>query len=230
MSSSPKSKKKPTYSDDDDDIHHSDSLTISADELLARFGAANPQQQHDNQSNEAEDNRVVEEREKLQKTAGGSSSTSLAPPPIRQEHQNQEFKTYEVECWENFRWYPVIGWSNKLLPTDRFQWSSKDGTQQVTKDSFDTAQSPTDNKTASSPPKSNQQQTENGGTTFPNNVAFIKPKYDWVSEWEIYIMPRETDNEGWQYARDFPATYHPEWFVGVCVKRRMWVRRFRVPK
>jgi hypothetical protein len=25
----------------------------------------------------------------------------------------------EVECWENERFYPFIGWSSNLLPTDR---------------------------------------------------------------------------------------------------------------
>ena len=25
----------------------------------------------------------------------------------------------EVDCWENERYYPFIGWSQQLLPTDR---------------------------------------------------------------------------------------------------------------
>eukprot|EP01012_Entosiphon_sulcatum_P008275 TRINITY_DN14437_c0_g1_i1.p1 TRINITY_DN14437_c0_g1~~TRINITY_DN14437_c0_g1_i1.p1 ORF type:complete len:607 (+),score=70.69 TRINITY_DN14437_c0_g1_i1:107-1927(+) len=32
-----------------------------------------------------------------------------------------------VELWENQRYYPLKGWSTKLLPTDRWQWSDKTG-------------------------------------------------------------------------------------------------------
>eukprot|EP00966_Prymnesium_polylepis_P006373 146047-Prymnesium_polylepis.1 len=28
-----------------------------------------------------------------------------------------------VETWENERWYPVVGWSSQVLPTDPPHWS-----------------------------------------------------------------------------------------------------------
>ena len=32
--------------------------------------------------------------------------------------------TVTLETWENERWYPVVGWSSKVLPTDPQHWSS----------------------------------------------------------------------------------------------------------
>jgi ribosomal protein L36 len=38
--------------------------------------------------------------------------------------------------YEHQRWYPLIGWSSNLLPTDRPQFSSKDGANELRKESF----------------------------------------------------------------------------------------------
>ena len=179
--------KKNQNESDEDNMAHTDSLTISADELLARFGVVSSSSENNNkEEQQEEDNKTKQEREQAQKL-------SNAPARPQDDEETSSYRTFEVECWENMRWYPVIGWSTKLLPTDRYQWSSKDGKQNLTKENFDKNQ-----------------------------------KYDWVGGWERYVMPKETDMEGWQYAIDFPATYKPEWFVGVCVKRRMWTRKFRV--
>eukprot|EP01012_Entosiphon_sulcatum_P009236 TRINITY_DN1514_c0_g1_i2.p1 TRINITY_DN1514_c0_g1~~TRINITY_DN1514_c0_g1_i2.p1 ORF type:complete len:1383 (-),score=192.52 TRINITY_DN1514_c0_g1_i2:30-4178(-) len=32
-----------------------------------------------------------------------------------------------MSVWENQRFYPIKGWSSKLLPSDRYKWSSQDG-------------------------------------------------------------------------------------------------------
>ena len=180
--------KKNQNESDEDNMAHTDSLTISADELLARFGVVSSSSENNNkEEQQEEDNKTKQEREQAQKLSNAPAR------PQDDEETSSSYRTFEVECWENMRWYPVIGWSTKLLPTDRYQWSSKDGKQNLTKENFDKNQ-----------------------------------KYDWVGGWERYVMPKETDMEGWQYAIDFPATYKPEWFVGVCVKRRMWTRKFRV--
>ena len=99
----------------------------------------------------------------------------------------------EVETWENERWYPVAGWSKNLLPTDRKEWSTKDGREERVR-----------------------------------QVSFPDSKYYWDGEWEIDINhPETTDEQGWTYARDFPASYAPKWFFGVCVRRRRWIRKYR---
>eukprot|EP00755_Sulcionema_specki_P021418 Sspe_Gene.13323::Locus_4567_Transcript_1_1_Confidence_1.000_Length_1501::g.13323::m.13323 len=36
--------------------------------------------------------------------------------------------------YENERWFPVTGWSKKLLPTDRSPWSDRDGRYKLSKD------------------------------------------------------------------------------------------------
>mmetsp|Transcript_37914 Transcript_37914/g.73403 ORF Transcript_37914/g.73403 Transcript_37914/m.73403 type:complete len:531 (+) Transcript_37914:35-1627(+) len=35
-----------------------------------------------------------------------------------------------IETYENQRYYPLSGWNDELLPTDRYQWSTKDGKAQ----------------------------------------------------------------------------------------------------
>mmetsp|Transcript_16747 Transcript_16747/g.23444 ORF Transcript_16747/g.23444 Transcript_16747/m.23444 type:complete len:318 (+) Transcript_16747:62-1015(+) len=39
-------------------------------------------------------------------------------------------------CYENFRYYPGVGWSSNLLPTDVFCWSSEDGKNEFKKEQF----------------------------------------------------------------------------------------------
>jgi hypothetical protein len=52
-------------------------------------------------------------------------------------------------------------------------------------------------------------------------VSFLK-----VSDWNIdYHTPGGVDKEGWQYAIDFPATYHGQKHFTDYVRRRRWVRK-----
>eukprot|EP00457_Paulinella_chromatophora_P005790 gb/GEZN01005807.1/.p1 GENE.gb/GEZN01005807.1/~~gb/GEZN01005807.1/.p1 ORF type:complete len:451 (+),score=43.22 gb/GEZN01005807.1/:55-1407(+) len=43
---------------------------------------------------------------------------------------------YGVETYENQRWYPMKKWTDSLLPTDRYPWSSKDGERNLPRESF----------------------------------------------------------------------------------------------
>ena len=104
-----------------------------------------------------------------------------------------------VECYENQRYYPVVGWSSRLLPTDRPSWSNDEGTQ---------AKQFTDFKC---PPgwswvsdwridKGSGGGTEGGG---------------------------EKDGEGWSYAVEFTREWKGEATRGTrnLVRRRRWVRK-----
>lgn len=52
-------------------------------------------------------------------------------------------------------------------------------------------------------------------------ISFLK-----VSDWSIdYHTPGGVDKEGWQYAIDFPATYHGQKHFTDYVRRRRWVRK-----
>ncbi|CAH0390168.1 unnamed protein product [Bemisia tabaci] len=49
--------------------------------------------------------------------------------------------------------------------------------------------------------------------------------WQWVTDWCIdYDTPGGTDKDGWQYAIDFPATYHPQNCLTDTVRRRRWYR------
>jgi hypothetical protein len=41
------------------------------------------------------------------------------------------------ECWENQRKLPILGWTGRLLPTDRSSWSDEKGQHNVTKDHWE---------------------------------------------------------------------------------------------
>ncbi|KAK7024228.1 Tectonin beta-propeller repeat-containing protein 1 [Halocaridina rubra] len=50
----------------------------------------------------------------------------------------------------------------------------------------------------------------------------------WSSEWCVdHHTPGGVDSEGWQYATDFPSSYHPYRYVTDLVRRRRWVRKCR---
>ena len=59
-------------------------------------------------------------------TVSSLPSSSAAPPPF--EDAAGDIPS-TVECFENQRYYPVAGWSSRLLPTDRPSWSNDEGTQ-----------------------------------------------------------------------------------------------------
>lgn len=43
-----------------------------------------------------------------------------------------------------------------------------------------------------------------------------------------YNTPGGVDNDGWQYATDFPAPYHGKKIFTDCVRRRRWYRKAQV--
>nr|XP_057917268.1 tectonin beta-propeller repeat-containing protein 1 isoform X2 [Doryrhamphus excisus] len=100
-----------------------------------------------------------------------------------------------VYIFENQRWNPVTGYTNRGLPTDRYMWSDASGLHECT-------------KTNTKPPS---------------------PQWTWASEWTIdYSVSGGTDREGWQYAADFPATYHGHKTMKDFVRRRRWARKCKL--
>ncbi|KAL4624566.1 tectonin beta-propeller repeat-containing protein 1 isoform X1 [Arapaima gigas] len=100
-----------------------------------------------------------------------------------------------IYIYENQRWNPVTGYTNRGLPTDRYMWSDASGLQECTK--------------ANTKPPS--------------------PHWTWVSDWTIdYNVPGGTDKEGWQYAADFPASYHGSKTLKDFVRRRRWARKCKI--
>ncbi|XP_053412667.1 tectonin beta-propeller repeat-containing protein 1 isoform X4 [Nycticebus coucang] len=59
--------------------------------------------------------------------------------------------------------------------------------------------------------------------------ASTKPpslQWTWVSDWFVdFSVPGGTDPEGWQYASDFPASYHGYKTMKDFVRRRCWARK-----
>ncbi|XP_056433203.1 tectonin beta-propeller repeat-containing protein 1 [Gadus chalcogrammus] len=100
-----------------------------------------------------------------------------------------------VYIYENQRWNPVSGYTNRGLPTDRYMWSDASGLHECTKTH----------------------------TTTPS------PHWTWVSDWAVdYGVSEGTDREGWQYAADFPASYHGYKTLKDFVRRRRWARKCKL--
>ncbi|XP_077590084.1 tectonin beta-propeller repeat-containing protein 1 [Stigmatopora nigra] len=100
-----------------------------------------------------------------------------------------------VHVYENQRWNPVTGYTDRGLPTDRPMWSDESGLRGCTK--------------ADAQPPS--------------------PQWAWVSEWAVDPhVPGGTDNEGWQYAADFPTTFHGHKTLKDFVRRRRWSRKCKI--
>lgn len=128
------------------------------------------------------------------------------------------------EVFENQRSAVVSGWKLPFLPSDRGAWTDRSGAT---------------TKSVIGP--------WGHGHCFANacNVDVAMMQYDrgiqpreapkgwmWVSpEWSV-DMHAGGDDQGWDYARDFPhfGTSPRGWFFGACVRRRRWVRsRIRDP-
>ena len=126
--------------------------------------------------------------------------------------------------FENQRSAVVSGWKQPFLPSDRGAWTDRSGAT---------------TKSVIGP--------WGHGHCFANacNVDVAMMQYDrgiqpreapkgwmWVSpEWSV-DMHAGGDDQGWDYARDFPhfGTSPRGWFFGACVRRRRWVRsRIRDP-
>jgi hypothetical protein len=104
---------------------------------------------------------------------------------------NCQIKIIKQLTYENQRWFPLVGWGSKRLPTDRFEFSSEDGKTELQKELF----------------------------ILQNNETIV---YDWQ------INLENCDNEGWEYAIDFPATYSPTNSKLCCVRRRKWIRTIKI--
>uniref|UniRef100_A0A8C9ZTI6 Tectonin beta-propeller repeat-containing protein 1 n=1 Tax=Sander lucioperca TaxID=283035 RepID=A0A8C9ZTI6_SANLU len=117
------------------------------------------------------------------------------PTPGDAVQMHQQTDVRSVHVYENQRWNPMTGYTDKGLPTDRPMWSDESGLKECTK-----------------------------GNTHPPS-----PEWSWVSEWAVdYNVPGGTDKEGWQYAADFPVTFHGHKTMKDFVRRRRWTRKCKV--
>ncbi|CAK6964823.1 tectonin beta-propeller repeat-containing protein 1 isoform X1 [Scomber scombrus] len=115
------------------------------------------------------------------------------PGDAVQMHQQTDIRN--VHVYENQRWNPMTGYTDKGLPTDRPMWSDESGLKECTK-----------------------------GNTRPPS-----PQWSWVSEWAVdYNVPGGADKEGWQYAADFPTTFHGHKTMKDFVRRRRWTRKCKI--
>ncbi|KAM3826503.1 tectonin beta-propeller repeat-containing protein 1 isoform 2-T3 [Vipera latastei] len=123
---------------------------------------------------------------------GGSFLTGLAG---NTENIHTQTDVKSVYIYENQRWNPVTGYTNRGLPTDRYMWSDVSGLRECT-------------KVNTKPPS---------------------PQWSWVSDWAIdFSISGGTDREGWQYAGDFPASYHGYKTMKDFVRRRRWARKCKM--
>ncbi|XP_059555241.1 tectonin beta-propeller repeat-containing protein 1 isoform X2 [Myotis daubentonii] len=54
-------------------------------------------------------------------------------------------------------------------------------------------------------------------------------QWSWVSDWSVdFSVPGGTDQEGWQYASDFPSSYHGYKTMRDFVRRRCWARKCKL--
>ncbi|XP_031727989.1 tectonin beta-propeller repeat-containing protein 1 isoform X2 [Anarrhichthys ocellatus] len=123
----------------------------------------------------------------------GHNGQQPTPGDAVQMHQQTDVRS--VHVYENQRWNPMTGYTDKGLPTDRPMWSDESGLKECTK-----------------------------GNTHPPS-----PQWSWVSEWAVdYSVPGGTDKEGWQYAADFPTTFHGHKTMKDFVRRRRWTRKCKI--
>lgn len=100
-----------------------------------------------------------------------------------------------VYVYENQRWNPLTGFSQRRLPTDRYMWSDKTGHYECTKE----------------------------------NTHLPSKHWQWISDWAIdFHTPGGVDNAGWQYATDFPYSYHAYKTFTDYVRRRRWFRKCKL--
>mmetsp|Transcript_7940 Transcript_7940/g.12751 ORF Transcript_7940/g.12751 Transcript_7940/m.12751 type:complete len:258 (+) Transcript_7940:192-965(+) len=100
----------------------------------------------------------------------------------------------EVDCYENQRFWPAVGWSGSMLPTDRYSWSNRDGKKQLRKSDF----------------------------PLPNGWCWKIDNSTDEEGWKI-VANKSTDKNGWSYAFDFGSTFHPR-ARGCFVRTRKWLR------
>uniref|UniRef100_A0A8D3ASQ3 Tectonin beta-propeller repeat-containing protein 1 n=1 Tax=Scophthalmus maximus TaxID=52904 RepID=A0A8D3ASQ3_SCOMX len=125
----------------------------------------------------------------------GTAWVYSGPTPGKPAPTHQQTDVRSVHVYENQRWNPMTGYTDKGLPTDRPMWSDESGLKECTK-----------------------------GNTHPPS-----PQWSWVSEWAVdYNIPGGTDKEGWQFAADFPVTFHGHKTMKDFVRRRRWTRKCKI--
>lgn len=61
------------------------------------------------------------------------------------------------------------------------------------------------------------------------DLNLLSSLYTWITDWQVdFSTPGGVDKEGWQYAIDFPRTYHPVRNNLDFVRRRRWCRKCRI--
>lgn len=101
-----------------------------------------------------------------------------------------------LEVFQNQRWWPISKWKpGKLLPSDRAEYSSRDGKER----------------------RSLYGETAN--SMLPEGFIWTPN-----STWSLEVDSATTDSEGWQYAFDFPSSYQKKMTMGCMVRRRRWWR------
>lgn len=61
------------------------------------------------------------------------------------------------------------------------------------------------------------------------HTKLLSMHWQWISDWLVdFHNPGGVDRDGWQYAVDFPATYHAKKQFTDYVRRRRWYRKCRL--
>lgn len=111
------------------------------------------------------------------------------------------------------RWNPVDGFSERLLPSDRWQWSDVTGLQHRPLDSFQLPSS-------SWEWEGDWYVDEN----FEGEPTEKEVSYHFLLLFSILDLHSHSCLQGWSYAVDFPATYYKDKKWNSCVRRRRWIR------
>eukprot|EP01060_Flectonema_neradi_P032561 TRINITY_DN5209_c0_g1_i1.p1 TRINITY_DN5209_c0_g1~~TRINITY_DN5209_c0_g1_i1.p1 ORF type:complete len:703 (+),score=143.73 TRINITY_DN5209_c0_g1_i1:87-2195(+) len=141
-----------------------------------------------------------------------TDSPNDLPPEQHSPQGRWEAESHEVDkatkdliawatTYENQRWYPVAGWTGKMLVGERGRWTSKDGLH------------------------------ERGREQWPVPGVWGHPpsESEWRdNEWTIDVSQESSDPAGWTYAFDFRSDFTTKRTGTSCVRRRRWRRAARV--
>lgn len=101
----------------------------------------------------------------------------------------------DIVLVETERYFPLIGWGKRRLPTDRPQWADKSGKHHATLEDAD-------------------------AIIAANHFIWS----DVTPKWVVYKAAHETDEDGWSYSVDFPMEFHDRKHSTDFVRRRFWMR------
>ena len=103
--------------------------------------------------------------------------------------------------YENQRWYPVAGWTGKMLVGERGRWTSKDGLHERQREHW----------------------------PIPGVWGHPSSESEWRDfEWTVDVSHDSSDPTGWTYAFDFRSEFTTKRTSTSCVRRRRWRRAARV--